>query len=289
VALISNSTRELKAYFTSGSAWSQIYETFHLSVFEWISITSTGNLNITAFSANDSRFYDYFVNVFNLNELHNYASGTFSYFSDFEVIPINKEIPSIFVDWSDGTSKLFQTTNKSGFEFLHYLNTENSDIFIQQLKLSGNIVINGTTLREVEFTQTLISEDYVKLVIRGISEVEQTIFNLVSNNTHSLYLDSTYTYYTDYAARWISETPALETFDNGEGINTATKRITKMVKQLKFYMEETEAFALKNNFEKATTIVFDGATTVKENREVSPTSLGEGIYEVIVNLMINTA
>lgn len=220
-----------------------------------------------------------------------YNYGVITYYSDFEVLDWNKPTEDVEVQWFDNTIKKAQRTNKDGFEFVQYILTSDHDGFIEDLKASTLTKINGTEIKEVDFDQpAIVGEGLIKIVVRGVSVTTLTTDYLNTNQDFSLSLNDgggAELFYTDYRIEFTSETPDINQTENQTGINETSKAISKTIRTFKFYMTEAAAFNLKTKFEvyAETGIIEPGTISVLENREVTPTRLGDDLWEVIVNCL----
>lgn len=230
-----------------------------------------------------------FVNC-DFDTINTYSIGKYRYYSDFDVLNWTKEVDDIKVQWSDGTEKIAQRINKSGYQFLHYLTNAQKLLFIERFKATDAININGITITEVEIEQAEIAIDLYKIVVKGIYETIVNNKTLTVNNTYHLQITNSVfgvvDFYTDYPPELISEAPVINSYTNDNGIATQTKGISKVVKQVKFYLSEAKAFYLKQNFEIVGTKTLDNVP-ILESREVVPTKLGIDLYEVIVNCVFS--
>lgn len=214
------------------------------------------------------------------------------YYSDFDLLKWSKETDDINVDWGDGTERRFQTINKTGFQFLLYLNNSDWELFEENIKASTTTTINATQVTEIEYEVSEIGENYNKIIVKGVTNTTVNNFNVSPLNTYNLKVvdnvPDTYDFYTDVSPVLKSEAPIKSSFTNGGAINSNARSITKEVKQLTFYLDETSAFELKKRFELGGTITLD-SVPVKESREVVPELIGVKIYKVVVDCLIDTS
>ena len=220
----------------------------------------------------------------------NYNYGVISYYSDYDLIDWPKDTEDIKVSWSDGSDKVAQKVSKIGYQFLHYLSNEDLISFINLFKSYDLIYLNGTKIDDTEIEQTEIGIDLYRVVIRGVYQVNVNNVELNLSSTYELKIinsiNGTVYYYTDYVPELISETPVINTYNNEDGINVQTKGISRVTKQLRFYLSESNAFALKQNFELVGTKTLD-TVPILEGREVTPNKLGIDLYEVLVPCVID--
>jgi hypothetical protein len=243
---------------------------------------------IVTFDTYNKRFNVYDVEVLSFNSYSNYETGSFSYFSDFDVIAWNKPAENVSIEWYDKTIRVPQTVNKSGYQFLLYLTPEELESFMSTYKSTASISINGVSITETELEPTPIAYDYMKVIIRGISSTVVTNFSISPLSTYNLRIVKdavTYNFYTDYPPELTSTAPEIETFTNETGVNTPTKNISKTVKKVKFYLNEADAFSLKLRFELFGTVTLD-AIPILEASNVKPNRIGVDLYEVEVDCFI---
>lgn len=279
VALINNNNDELRSYTLSG-AWSQ----------------DAGSLSITGTSVTE-------LVGLNSNELFatagtsgNYTYGISQYFTDFSVLDWNKEVDDVIVDWWDGTQKIAQRINKNGLQAVFYLLNSEHDLFIEKLKESITTEINGIAITEVEFELIPeIAEDYYKIIVRGVKASGGTIVSTFLDKLDGTYtlagISPVWSYTTGWFPQFITEDPINNTTSNLTGINTPTKTITKIIKQIKFYRNRSDIFDIKKDFEKWGTIELNdgtGAVAVKEMRPANPEEIGIDLYELAIDCLIDT-
>jgi len=225
------------------------------------------------------------------NTLTAYTIGNvYYYFSDIPVLDYSLATESLKISWYDGTSKKFQSTSKVGYQIVFYLSYSDSVEFQKLLNSSDVTSINDIEINEILIEPIPLASDLIKIIVSGISEVIQNNFDIAKNNTYNLKIINdaiTYNYYTDYLPIFISESPIISTYDNSGGVNFPVKRITKEVKQVRFYMNRADAFELKKRFELFGTVTLDTIPVI-EAREVTPNELGNDRYEVLVNCLIST-
>jgi hypothetical protein len=212
-----------------------------------------------------------------------------TYYSDFDIKIGVAPVEEIFIDWHDGSRKLAQSHYKKTQSILLFFNQADGSTFESNYYQGQIKTINGIDTQDCTIEIQEIAENYKAYVITGVITDTVTTHNVSPSNTYNITIDGT-PYYTDYLPQLISEAPIINTVENQTGVNTSTKTITKEVKQYKFYLNETNAFALKDAFEsKSTTKTADGSN-VLEDREVSPEKIGldNNLYEVVVNCLLST-
>jgi hypothetical protein len=221
-----------------------------------------------------------------VNNTNNISFNGTLYYSDYDVLAWNKDTDSVDVDWFDNTIKRAQTTNKEGFEYVQYILSEDHDNFISNLKSTNIISINGTSITEVEYEKILIAIDLYKIIVRGVTNTTVTTDYLNTNQDYNIIVNGN-TYYTDFATELIPESPVINTQNNQTGINSSSKAISKTIRQMKFHLNEVDAFALKQDFELygQSAVINPGSINVLENREVTPNRLGNELYEIVVNCL----
>lgn len=293
IAYIDANNDILQKYIISGSSWVTYGSEFNglSTTNELISMVSLNEDSITLFDGSSQALYNYSLSDINLNSFNNFESGVFSYYTDFDVIPWNKETEQIIVEWYDGTEKLLQTVNKAGYQMVMYFTSSEIDEFMLNYKQAGTATINGVAVTEKEIEVAPMGEDYIKVILKGVAVTTVSDFNVSPNETYTLAItinSVTTDFKTDWQPTLISEQPIINNANNQTGINIPTKRISKTVKQLKFYLNESEAFDLKNQFELHGSAVTLDAVPVLESRPIDPTKKGVDIYEVEVNCMIST-
>ena len=295
IAYIDASNQELKYYKILGSAWINYYSALALPSNELISTTTIDSLDIVIYDGASDVLYNYSIEDNNLNSFNNYISGFFSYYSDFDVLQYEKDVDDVNVEWDDGTEKTLQRIYKPGLEFLQYMSASDKDTFVSLFKQSSSFAINSTTITEVEYEQSLIAEDYYKVIVRGVISTTSSDFNSTYSNkggsgTYNLrIIDSaavTHNFYTESPPILISESPTIETSENQTGVKTPSKNISRVVKEVTFYLNESDAFDLKKRFELwGTTVTLDSAN-ILESREVTPERIGVDSYEVKINCLM---
>lgn len=226
----------------------------------------------------------------NENITANYNQGSISYFTDFDLIENTIESDPVNVDWSDGTQKLIQNRQREVIELLFYFTTAQKVVFLEKLKSSPLITINDISILNYTIEQNLIGYDYNSIILRGVISDEFNTFDLSPNNTYNLKIVNnsiTYNFYTDFVPFLVSEEPIINTFDNQTGINTPTKNISKTVKRLTFFENESDAFNLKKRFELGGTVTLN-TVAVQENRTVTPEKIGHDLYKIEVDCLLST-
>lgn len=214
-----------------------------------------------------------------------------TYYTDFPILVGEKKIDDIKVAWFDGSEKIAQSTYKKTWSMLFFFTQSTIDNFLEDYYASGSKTINGQTTSECEIQTTPNGEDYYKVVVTGVIDTIVTPFDLGANHDYSLSIDNgggAVLYYTDYAPEYISETPEISTTKNQTGVNSTTKSISKQVKQIQFWLDETDSAALKLAFESVGTILLNpGSVPVLENREITFDKIGVDLYNVKVNCLID--
>ena len=221
--------------------------------------------------------------------LNNYIYSELKKYSDFDILEYSKDVEPVNVPWYDGSIRTLQKVNKKGYQILLYILSENIDEFISNYKYVSAYKINGVTVAEPEIEIVQIAIGLFKVVFKGIYTTIINDFDASPNDTYNLKIVSgitTYDFYTDYPPFLVSEAPNISTYSNENGVQTASKAISKIVKQVKFYLNESDSFNLKILFETLTTVTLD-TVPVLEKREVTPTLIGVDLYEVIVNCLIS--
>lgn len=228
--------------------------------------------------------------VLNTNRL---IINSVSYYSDFDLLKWNKPEENINVPWSDGSERLLQSTNKTGYQVLLYLNNSDLETFIGNVKTSTTNTINTIPITEIEYDLTEIGENYNKIIIKGVASTNVINFDVSPSSTYDLQIIDTqstpvtHNFYTDFIPKLISEAPVKSTFANSGGINNNARNISKTVKQLTFFMTETNAFELKKRFELGGTITID-SVPVLESRAVTPELIGTDVYKINIDCLIST-
>ena len=296
IALIDSDNNLLYRFEIVGSSFVQKGDSLALLNGNYISMDYLGYLydgdswgaNIIVFDDLNKRLNQYSTEELYFNRYSNFETGSFSYFSDFDVIGWNKPTENTTVEWNNKTIRLAQTINKPGYQFLLYLSQAELEVFMDNYKSSADISINGTSVTEVEIEPIQIANDYMKIILRGVSSVDITDFDICPLSTYNLRIVKdavTYNFYTDYPPELISVTPDIKRLTNETGVATPTKNISKTVKKVKFYLTEDEAFLLKLRFELFGTVTLD-AVPVLEAGNVKPNKIGVDLYEVEVDCLI---
>jgi hypothetical protein len=267
VAIVSSTEGILKSYKLNGS---------------WV--LESGGLSVSASGIISGLDINSVISISGANTA-NYNYGNI-YYTDFDVLVWNKPTEDVEVEWFDGSKKKAQRINKDGLEYVQYLPTSEHDEFIEDLKSTNDITINGISVNEVDYEATIIAEGLYKIIVRGVSSINNLTDYLDTNQDYNIVVNGN-TYYTDYKTELISGSAEIKTSNNQDGLNKASKAISKTVKQMKFYKNETDAFALKQDFELfgQSAVINPGAENVEESREVTPERLGDDLYEIIVNCL----
>jgi hypothetical protein len=315
IGLLDPTSSELRDYDFSGSLWT-VNDIIATSVSGTVCITKIDTNRVAISSSGNDELESYVLdstwslenggitlinsdgvvesiqdNIVYLNSDNSgvYSYGIYYYYSDYEVFNWNKPVSDIDIEWFDGSIKKAQRTNKNGIRYLQYILISDHNKFIENLKASNEIQINNTIIKEVEFSEpVIIGEGLMKIEIKGVTDVTTTTNYQNSNKTYSILVNGN-TYYTDFQTEQISEPPEITTQSNKTGISSSSKSITKILKQMKFFLSESDAFSLKDDFELygQSAVINPGAENVLENREVTPERLGYNLYQVDVNCLIS--
>lgn len=212
-----------------------------------------------------------------------------NYYSNYDLIPYYQDNESVTIEWPDGEDRVLQSISKTGSEILLYMSTELVPNFLAKLVRANSITINGTAVLEYEYEKSPIGVGMTRIVIKCVTTIN--VNNFISFSLYNVTINDgvnpPWIFYTDYEPYYIAETPEITSFDNGEGVNNSVKSITKLVKQAKFFLNESDAFNLKRRFEKGGTITLSG-DSVLENRNIAPDKIGVDLYEVSVDCLLET-
>lgn len=222
-----------------------------------------------------------------VDNTYSFVVNSITYYTDFNPEEGVPESQNVFVDWYDGSRKLAQSVYKKTLSMLLFFNDVDGQGFEQNFYTGQTKNLNGNTTQDCELVIAPVAEDYYAYIVTGVIQNSVTSHNLSPGNTYNITIAGT-PYYTDYQPRLISEAPDINTVENQTGINTSTKSITKQVKQYKFYLNETNAFALKAAFETRGTVkTADGATIYEERDVPIGDPIGVDLYEVVVNCLLS--
>jgi hypothetical protein len=286
----SNDSRSIQAYQISGSAWVTDGNALSSGVKGMKSITSldSNTIAVSARYTDIRSINNYDLGDTNLNSFDNFDSAI-RYFSDFDVIEWNKPTESVNIEWYDKTTRLAQTINKTGLQFLLYLSPSDLEVFMSAFKGSSSATINDVTVTEMEVEPAQIADDYMKIILRGVTTSTITNFDVSPLSTYNIRIVKdavTYNYYTDYPPQLISQAPDISRYSNETGVDTPVKNISKTVSQAKFFLNEADAFSLKKRFELFGTVTLNfglaSAALVLESVNVKPNQIGVDLYEVEV-------
>lgn len=234
-----------------------------------------------------------------VDNTNNIIVNSVTYYSDFDILTWNKDTEDLNVEWDDGTTKLFQTINKTGLQILLYFNNSDLETFLGNLKLSSTTTINSTTITEIEQEITPIGKDYYKVIIKGVDTTTVTTRDLNASQTYKLEIvdqdSTTHNFYTDYKPVLADTPPVIDGATNTGAIQKNSRSITREVKKATFYYNEINAFELKKRFELGGIIKF-GLTasfpTVDTVQTWQAVAVGEPIgvdvYKVEIDLVIDT-
>lgn len=229
-------------------------------------------------------------NTYNINM----NSGAIVYYSDYPVYERIRDVQKIDIDWDDGSIKTMQTIKKQTYEFVYF--TDDPETIITDVNSYNDVEYSSNTLTEIETSQEKIALNLFKVTINGVYNLDvDTLYTFPTSGTLLRITDETptnYDYYTDYDMMLISEAAIKNTIKNQTGIDTTTKSITKEVKQVKFFMTESNAFDLKEKCElfKAGWSCDLAGSTVEEitnSDNIEPIKLGVNLYEINVNCLIS--
>ncbi len=263
VAFIDSTNENLQTYTFNGSTWSSVGSSLNIPGIGNVSITRLSTSIITfidrtnetlkTFTFNGSVWtdnnldlvipginnpcltsfteYEVMLASSGLDVFQAYSYGeTYYYFSDFDVINYNRDTENILVPWSDSSQKTAQTIDQSGVQYLQYLTTDNHALFIKRLKASILTTINEVEINEPLTEKLEIAENYIKIIVSGITDVDTNTIDLGKNQTHKLELGAT-TYYSDFAIQngeTIFESVILDWWDNSKVLAQTTDKPTTL-------------------------------------------------------------
>jgi hypothetical protein len=222
----------------------------------------------------------------------NMNSGAIQYYTDFAPVDGIRDIEKVDVEWDDGTINTLQVIRRLTKEVSIF--TTNKQAVIKDIYSYTDVKIDSTDLDEIETTTEELGIGNYKILVDGVTGVSaDTLYVFPTSGNHLEIIDetpTTYDFYTDFDVMLVSENPDINTTKNQTGVNTPTKGITKEVKQVKFYLNETNAFLLKSKFElyKPGWSMKLNTVAVKEARPIEPTKIGVDLYEVIVDCLMDT-
>ena len=227
------------------------------------------------------------------NKLELIHGVTDTYYTDFALQDAERAIEILDIDWFDGTKKRAQTIDKPSTAFTLFLDNDDLNTIITSIKLAVTVEVNDVAKTEIEYVVEQVTTSLNKIVVTVVNSVTVTDFNLTPNQDYNINIDTgAEIYHTDYKPKLISETPVINSTTNQTGVNTPSKTITKTVKEVKFFMNEVDAFDLKNKFELFGTVLLNvvsppSSETVLEVRDVAPVQIGVDLYEVVVVCFVN--
>lgn len=215
----------------------------------------------------------------------NMNTGSIIYYTDFPPVSSIRDVEKVNINWSDGTIKTLQVIRRLTQEIAIF--AVDKQTIINDLFTYTDVKIGSTPLSEITTSVEELDIGSYKINVNGVTSVGvTTLYSFPTSGNHLIIDDgsSTYNYYTDFDLMLVSESPEISATKNLTGVNTKTKSISKNVYRATFYLSETNAFLLKKRFELFGTVTIN-TTPVLEAREVSPTKIGEDLYEVIVNCL----
>lgn len=234
---------------------------------------------ITAY--NENNYYDSLTNTVTL-------AGNSTYYSKFEKLTLINPVEDLTVTWSDGYEKLLRQTNKIGYKVFLYLSDSAFSTFQEDYNQNSFTIDAATIYEKLPLEVTADANGFYQIIMSVITDIDITTQDLGSSHTNTLAVTDTsvYTYYSDYPVEDSIQDTERNTFSNESGVNTTTKGITRRVDIFKCWLDEADAYALKEHFEIGTATL--NTVAVLENRNVKLTKLAYDIYEAEVECLMTT-
>ena len=235
------------------------------------------------------------VTVLNVTDITSLLSnqvtliGGSTYYSKYEKLNLFIESEKILVRWFDGTEKPVREYNKSGYRILLNLTDAELETFKDDFNKNTFTVDAAEVLEKQPLEITEIFDGNYQVIVSVITDIEQTNHNLGANTTHRLEITdgSVYNYYTDYPIVATTQDTERKDIENEGAVKITAKGTTRRVTIMKFWLNASDAWALKEHFEIGTAKI-DTSTIVLEKRNVSVEEKDYDIYEVIVECLTST-
>jgi hypothetical protein len=212
-----------------------------------------------------------------------------TYRTNYVINEFTEDDEPVEIEFPDGTNKIGKTVTRRGKTFVTFLNKSESAGLKEDLQRATSILLDSSNVlekRPLEVEE--LNVDYDKCTFSGITSVLTTYFNLTPSNTYNLriiYKGVTTNYYTDFDIELISQEPDRTVLDQNDGTKSDSRVVSFIVQRATFYLDQTDAFNLKQDFETFGTVTLDG-TTVLESANINPTKLAPDLYEVLVDCKV---